>query len=496
MPTTPRPPQSPPAWQPPDPALWPTLPIRRAPGLHLGHVRERTWLHNPYGHNALAIVSPAALALWQLADGRALAEVLAELPEPQRAPALRDLPLLWRNGFVVTPGVDLQRPRGPQERVFNAWLHLTNACNLACPYCYIHKSSDHMTGHVSDRTLDAVAATAASGDVDRIHVRFAGGEPMLQFAQLQAFYAAAHAKCAAHGVTFSAAVLTNGTVVPDGAPAWLRENGVSVSISVDGVGEVQDTMRPVKGGGASSARLEAGVAQYLAAGIRPYMLVTVGESNIDALPQLVDWLMEHDLGFRLSLVRDLEWGGATLDDRHGAEQAVVPDAQTMLTGEPLFRVQRQLAAAYARVEAHLVANPRRKTSFRPSHKFCDLELWRPIEQACGAGRSYVAISERGEVSPCQAALHHAGTQPIRPQSLLVQAREQTQFQPFRRATLNAECASCQFRASCAGGCPLLLYRREGHVDGRSPYCEVFRAVIPQILRLSALELVLASEKSA
>ena len=482
-------------------SAWLELPVRRAPGLAYGHVRGQAWLHNPYGFNALALVSPLAWRLWSAADGRTLVELLADMPEVKPEGVLAELPLLWRNGFVLSPGVALQRPTAKTERVFNAWLHLTNACNLACPYCYIHKSTNHMEGHVSLKTLEAIEATAKSGDVERIHVRFAGGEPMLQFAQMQAFFVEATARCQAHGVRFTAAVLTNGTVVPDGAIPWLQQHNVSVSVSIDGIGAVQDAMRPVKGGGASFARLEAGLDAYLAAGIRPYILITIGESNIDGLSELTDWLLQRDLSFRYSLVRDLEWGAGALDDRHGAAEAgLQPSAQaTILTGEALARVQQALALAYDRIEAHLTrvyaAGQRPRTSFRQQHKFCDLELWRPIEQACGAGRSYVAIAETGAVSPCQAALHHAGTQPIRPESLLTQARGQLQFQPFSRHTLNAECARCAFKASCAGGCPLLLFRREGHVDGRSPYCEVFRAVIPRILRISALEMLLQREAS-
>ncbi len=477
-------------------SAWPDLAIRRAPGLAHGHVRGQAWLHNPHGYNALALLSPLAWQIWSAADGRSVADVLADLPEMPLERALNELPLLWRNGFLLSPGIALQRPPPKTERVFNAWLHLTNACNLACPYCYIHKSTDHMEGHVSQKTLDAIEATAKSGDVERIHVRFAGGEPMLQFPQMQQFFADATARCHAHGVKFSAAVLTNGVLVPDGAIAWLQANNVSVSVSIDGVGAVQDAMRPVKGGGPSFARLEAGLDAYLAAGIRPYMLITVGESNIDGLAELTDWLLARDLSFRYSLVRDLEWGAGELDDRRGAAEAQAHQdvPQTMLAGEALERVQRALSQAYDRIERHLIAEHaagrRPKASFRQSHKFCDLELWRPIEQACGAGRSYVAIAETGAVSPCQAALHHAGTQPIRAESLLTQARAQTQFQPFQRHALNAECARCPFKASCAGGCPLLLYRREGHVDGRSPYCEVFRAVIPRILAISALEMLL------
>ncbi len=481
---------------------WLDLPIRRSPAISHGHVRGQAWLHNSNGHNALALVSPLAWRLWSAADGRTVAETLAEMADAPVDRALAELPLLWRNGFLLTPGIALQRPNTKPERVFNAWLHLTNACNLACPYCYIHKSTNHMEGHVSQKTLDAIEATARSGDVDRVNVRFAGGEPMLQFAQLQTFFVEATARCLPFGVKFSAAVLTNGTVVPDGAAEWLKANDISVSVSMDGVGAVQDAMRPVKGGGASFPRLEAGLDAFLAAGIRPYMLITVGESNIDGLADLTDWLLERDLSFRYSLVRDLEWGAGALDDRHGAAEALTrhPEQATMLTGEPLLRVQRALATAYDRIEQHLVrtyaAGKKPKASFRQSHKFCDLELWRPIEQACGAGRSYVAIAETGAVSPCQAALHHVGTQPIRGESLLLQARAQTQFQPFARHTRNAECERCTFKSSCAGGCPLLLYRREGNVDGRSPYCEVFRAVIPRILHIAALEMLLQRQLAA
>ena len=486
--------QTPQIWQPPPRHLWPDLPLHRAPGLNAGHVRGRAWLHNPYGHQAFAVVSPRAWQLWTHADGRTLGDILAETPELNSPHLERDLQVLWRNGFVQTPGVQVQGNIVKTQRVFNAWLHLTNACNLACPYCYIHKSSNHMEGHVSQKTLDALEETARAGQVDRIHVRFAGGEPMLRFPQLQAYFLEAVERCARHGVQFSAAILTNGTVVPKNAPEWLIQHGISLSISIDGVDDMQNVMRPVKGGGASFERLQAGLAQYLAAGIRPYVLITVGESNLAGIPDLTQWLLEQGLGFRFSLVRDLEWGKGQMDDRHGAELAEAGQVG-MLQGENLARVQRTFAEAYARVEAHMLAEHaagrRPRVSFRQTHKFCDLELWRPITQACGAGKSYVAISEKGELSPCQAALHHPGTQPIRPESLLKQAREQTQFLPFERKTLNADCAKCQFRPSCAGGCPLLLYRREGHVDGRSPYCEVFRAVIPTILRLSALEMVLA-----
>jgi len=479
-------------------AQWADLPVRRGRDLYTGLVRDRPFVHNPHGHDALALLSRRADLWLRAADGRAAGEIAAELAVDAAAAQtwLSELPLLLRNGFLLAPGVRPWRPKGPGERVFHAWLHLTNACNLACPYCYIHKTPTHMGDAAVAHTLTAIEATARSGEVDRIHVRFAGGEPMLRFAAMQRFYEEATARCQAHGVRFGAAILTNGTVVPAGAVQWCRERGVQVSVSIDGVGPMQDVMRPVVGGGSSFARVEAGLDAWQAGGIRPYALVTVGASNLDGLPALASYLMQRQLGFRFSLVRDLEWGAGLLDDRHGAQAPHSYDATLpsgLLAGEPLRRLQRALGATYDLIEAE-VGRGTLQPSFRRTHKFCDLEPWRPIAKACGAGETYVAISEQGEVGACQAALHHTGTRPLAASSLVAQARGQTQLSSWQRGLGNDECNRCRHKPSCAGGCPLLLHRREGHVDGRSPYCEVFRAVLPRILRIAALEMWVGRER--
>lgn len=449
----------------------------------------------------MALLSRRAWQLVQAADGRELGEVVAALQDQHGGDAqqwLAELPMLWRNGFVRSPGVQPRRPKPNAERVFNAWIHLTNACNLACPYCYIHKSKNHMSDHVVERVLGAIEATARQGQVDRIHVRYAGGEPMLRFDAMKSFHAQALEICARHGIRFSGAVLTNGAVVPKGAPQWLTEHQVSVSLSIDGVGELQDVMRPVVGGGSSFERVVAGLDTYLNHGIRPYILVTVGDSNLDGLPDLTRFLLGRGLGFRYSLVRDMEWGATVFDDRHGAEAGAqhVADLQAqgeLLQGPPLRRLQKVLGECYDLIEEAVTAQAAMgvpgPVSFRRSHRFCDLEVWQPIQQACGAGRSYVAIGDEGQVSPCQAALHREGTLPIAAASLLDQAKAQVQFGDFHRQLGNPVCNRCPHKPSCAGGCPLLLHRREGHVDGRSPYCEVFKAVIPRILRIAAVELL-------
>ena len=77
--------------------------------------------------------------------------------------------------------VAVQRvPQKNKPQTLDAWLHITNACNLRCDYCYLVKSNDCMTEQVEHACIDALVRSAVSGGFRRIKIKFAGGEPSLQ----------------------------------------------------------------------------------------------------------------------------------------------------------------------------------------------------------------------------------------------------------------------------------------------------------------------------
>ncbi len=469
--------------------------IRRAELLHEGVVEGQRYVHNPRGWEAVGILSPTAAAIFDRADGRALESIARELSRPV-AELAAEVEFLARNGFIEGDGLPPPRRSPPTPPRFDLWLHVTNACDLDCPHCYIEKDGRALTDDRAKALLDSLVRTAREG-VRAIHLRFAGGEPMLRFDLVRRFFDDAREALSREGCALTAAVLTNGTHTPDEALAWMRDRSVSVSLSIDGVGESHDAMRPRVGGGGSFSLVEAGLARYQRAGINPFALVTVSRQNLGAMPALTDWLLARRVGFRYSLVRDLEGGASLLDARSAGwralpaliqlrRKAATARAPAMLEGESLARVLAVFDECYARIERAMPVTP----SFRRTHRFCDLEWRRPIRKACGAGETSLAIGHDGAVSPCQAALHHDGTSSLTgDRSLTEIAPAVTQLGDFRRHAPGSECARCEHRYSCAGGCPLMLFRRDGRVDGRSPYCEVFRAVLPKIVRLVALELV-------
>ena len=41
--------------------------------------------------------------------------------------------------------------------MLTAWLHVTNACNLRCPYCYVNKSAEGMDEPIGRAAVEAMS---------------------------------------------------------------------------------------------------------------------------------------------------------------------------------------------------------------------------------------------------------------------------------------------------------------------------------------------------
>ncbi|MBC8550445.1 MAG: SPASM domain-containing protein [Candidatus Brocadiales bacterium] len=52
-----------------------------------------------------------------------------------------------------------------------------------------------------------------------------------------------------------------------------------------------------------------------------------------------------------------------------------------------------------------------------------------------------------------------------------------------------DCKNCQWSLICAGGCPVVSSVTNGSAASASPYCEIFKAMIPRLIEIKALRLI-------
>ena len=108
----------------------------------------------------------------------------------------------------------LHRPASLGRRVLTAWLHVTNACNLRCPYCYVDKSAEGMDEADRRAAVEAVIRSAVAARLLRrqAQVRRRRGQPQSPPGREPAPYARELAD--RHGLQLHAMLLSNGVALP------------------------------------------------------------------------------------------------------------------------------------------------------------------------------------------------------------------------------------------------------------------------------------------
>jgi uncharacterized protein len=158
-------------------------------------------------------------------------------------------------------------------------------CNMGCGYC--GQSHEKVTVSRSHRAslVDRVDRAARSGRYDSVNVRWFGGEPLMAYAVLRDLSRSFVTSTGESGVSYSAKLVTNGSLLDARKLRTLYEQCrvTTIEVTLDGPAAAHDAGRPLKGGGGSFDRIVEVIAAALGApgldGLRFTIRTNVGPSN-------------------------------------------------------------------------------------------------------------------------------------------------------------------------------------------------------------------------
>ncbi len=133
-------------------------------------------------------------------------------------------------------------------------LILSDGCNMKCSYCY----GLYYDGNYHNKLMPIVTAIRAvdfAVDIGASNIGFFGGEPLLNFKAIKKIIE--HSQTQGYELQFG--MTTNGTLVTDDIASFLKDNGVLVSVSIDGPPIVHNLTRSYKNGKASYRDVLRGV---------------------------------------------------------------------------------------------------------------------------------------------------------------------------------------------------------------------------------------------
>jgi uncharacterized protein len=376
---------------------------------------------------------------------------------------------LLNSGLLQADSNTSTDPWPDEPATLVAWLHVTNACNLACTYCYLDKTDETLSPEIGHAAIEAIFRAAVANGFGAVKLKYSGGEPTLNFSLIPQLHQHACALAERYGLRLDEVILSNGVRWTPEMTAAVRACGIRVMISMDGIGATHDAQRTFADGCGSSAIIVRTIRSLLEHGIVPHISVTVTGQSAEGLPDLVTWLLERDLPFSLNFHRGNARSASSRD----------PGKDPALNEECIIAAMR---AAFRAIEGDL-----------PHHSLLGNLLDRasmiaPHRYPCAVGRNYLVIDHHGHVAKCQMQITRTVTTVDDADPLGPVRADRTGIQN-PSVDEKEGCRDCQWRYWCAGGCPFVAYQASGRYDSKSPNCDIYKALFPEVLRLEGLRLL-------
>lgn len=386
----------------------------------------------PNGNRIYALSGDAYRHL-ETIDADALGDALAELD------------------LAAPPYVDDQGLVGPPLRAIS--LAVAQKCNLACTYCYAQQgefggAAKNMPLDVALRSVDLLFQDVSPGE--RVNVAFLGGEPLVNRGVLRAATEHAAQLAAARGIGATFSITTNGTLLREDDAEFFERHRFAVTVSVDGIGEEHDRLRPHKNGRGTFDELVARVKPLLAAqrGMQVSARVTVTPHNL-RLRATLDALIAlgfHSVGF-----------SPMLRAPNGNDELSAAELETMLDG--MIDCGEACATALAEGRRYPFANL--VNALREIHR----GTHRPYP--CGAGAGYLGVSADGDLAACHRFVGDSDGAMGSIEQGVDRAAQETWLRE-RHVHRQEPCRSCWARYMCGGGC------HHEVIAGGRPACSYIR----------------------
>lgn len=381
---------------------------------------------------------------------------------------------LQRGGFLVEAGFDelveirCQYLHAKIEAPVIVTITTTNDCNLGCFYCFQKRDVSHLQNGRIEQIVDHIAAIFAQSHKRTLHVDWYGGEPMLNRAFLEKASLAIQDACRDMGVAYSASILTNGTLWPDDALAFVTAHHIErLQVTFDGMSRSHNKTRRHR---------------------------TASEENVDqfdAACTLVDQLAPHiSVDIRFNLSRQNADEATEFAEMGRSRGWFAPQNKALLQLAKLTPYSSEVdflrKVEFTFAEFEEVRNRvRAQVPDGKLDKSASLDSYpSPRESVCAAiAEDSIVIGADGNLYSCGLQV----TEPHRNVGHLGQAHAERALKEIELwdgfdPTRAPSCSRCSFLPLCWGSCPKL--HMEGDTAQLDQQSEFWRVMLPRRLAAS------------
>ena len=407
-------------------------------------------------------------AVLNLADARFSREDLGE--------ALEEVLELQEAGQLFAPDVYENYVfdfKNRQTVVKALCLHIAHDCNLACRYCFAEEGEYHgrralMSYEIGKKALDFLVKN--SGSRINLEVDFFGGEPLMNWQVVKDLVAYGRSLEEPFHKKFRFTLTTNGVLLNDEILEFANREMANVVLSIDGRKEINDRMRPFRGGKGSYDLILPKFQKVAETRnqMNYYVRGTFTHYNLDFSEDV-----KHlaDLGFRQISVEPV---------------VAQPQDDYAIRKEDLPRLLEE----YDKLAREMIERRKEGRGFNFFHFMIDLEGGPCVAKrlsGCGSGTEYLAVTPWGDFYPCH---QFVGQEKFLLGNVEEGITNTAVRDLFKCCNVYAKdkCRKCFAKFYCSGGCAANAYNFSGDINGAYEIgCELQKKRVECAIMLKAAE---------
>ncbi len=360
-------------------------------------------------------------------------------------------------------------------------LHIAHDCNLACRYCFAEEGEYHgrralMSFEVGKKALDFLVKN--SGNRVNLEVDFFGGEPLMNWQVVKDLVAYGRSLEEPYHKKFRFTLTTNGILLNDEIMEFVNREMSNVVLSIDGRKEVNDLMRPYRGGQGSYDTIVPKFQKVAESRnqMNYYVRGTFTRNNLDFAEDVAHLA---DLGFEQISVEPVV---AEPEDDYALREEDLP----------------KLLAEYDRLAVELLNRRKQGKGVNFFHFMIDLEGGPCVAKrlsGCGSGTEYLAVTPWGDLYPCH---QFVGKEEFLMGNVDEGVTRTDIRDEFKTCNVYAKekCRNCFAKFYCSGGCAANSYNFHGHInDAYDLGCELQRKRIECAIMIKAALADIEGEES-
>ncbi len=320
-------------------------------------------------------------------------------------------------------------------------LIVSQVCNMNCTYCFanqgIYDNSGLMTLKTAKRSLDLLHSIS---DSDHLKIAFFGGEPFLNFDLIKEVVIYANKIFKDRKLNF--VIATNGTIINREMLEFIKNNSISIQVSIDGKKDSHDKYRTFNDGMPTYEKIFHNVKSMKEFGIEPVARATISHKNMvikDFIPFSI-----NDLNLRMNF-----W------------PIMSKDNDLLLNPDDYVKMYQEFLEIYNDM---IDSSNYKLTSFNKVLRNMILYHFETDNSSsakqnsffCGAGTSMISIDISGNIYPCHGFV---GDDQFNMGNINagINFNKLKRFVDHIHLANKNECFNCIARDFCGGGCSYRFY---------------------------------------